>query len=402
MDELLELLRKEFKFDLTIIRLSDDDGLLTRRSYRGAELRSIIERNVVPEITTYIGEAYLSNKPQFINDTLHITKPESKDLMLREDIKSFAHIPIAREGEPPLGILSVFSKSIVGLFTQPFVALLSSLAGQLAQAVKIDSEMRAKEREREQKERALLENAKVTRDMEIAQQIQLSLLPARSPDLPGTSIACRCVQATHVGGDYYDFFLHDENEVDIIIADVSGHSVGAALIMAETRSVLRAQVYATASAGTILANLNRLLYDDLTGAELFITMIYTKYNAQSRILTYANAGHNPPLVYPGKNARCMELDAEGLILGVKSDVQFEEKSIQLSRGDMVLFYTDGITEARNGAGDLFGTERLCSILKAGFRENPEYLIETILREVTAYSGTTTVEDDISLVVMKVE
>jgi sigma-B regulation protein RsbU (phosphoserine phosphatase) len=314
--------------------------------------------------------------------------------MDREGITSFAHIPIAREGEPPLGVLSVFSKSIVGLFTQPFIALLSSLAGQLAQAVKIDSEMKAKEK-------AELENVRVAREMEIAQQIQLSLLPATPPDLTGTEFACRCVPATHVGGDYYDFFRRGKNVIDIVIADVSGHSVGAALIMAETRSVLRAEVYAAGSAGKILANLNRLLYEDLTRAELFITMFYAKYNASTRQLTYANAGHNPPMVYPGERA-CRELDADGLILGVKQDVMFEERNIQLNRGDMVLFYTDGIIEAQNEQGELFGVERLCGILAAGYNGTAEMIIETTLREVAAHCGAAPLEDDISMVVMKVD
>ncbi len=395
MDELLDLLRREFKFDLTIIRLRNDEGILTRRSYQGEELRSIIERSVQPEINTYIGEAFLANKPQFVNDTQHILKPESKELMEREGITSFAHIPIAREGEPPLGVLSVFSKSIVGLFTQPFIALLTSLAGQLAQAVKIDSEMKAKEK-------AELENVRVARDMEIAQQIQLSLLPATPPDLTGAEFACRCLPATHVGGDYYDFFRRGKNVVDIVIADVSGHSVGAALIMAETRSVLRAEVYAAGSAGKILANLNRLLYEDLTRAELFITMFYAKYNADTRQLIYANAGHNPPMIYPGEKASCRELDADGLILGVKQDVIFEERNIQLNRGDMVLFYTDGITEAQNDRGELFGAERLCGILAEGYQGTPETIIETILRKVVIHSGGASLEDDISMVVMKVD
>jgi len=401
MDELLDLLCREFKFDLTIIRLIDDNTILTRRSYRGAGLRSIIERNVVPEITTYLGEAFLANTPQFVNDTHHIAKPESKELMEREEIKSFAHIPIAREGEPPLGILSVFSRSIIGLFTQPFIDLLSSLAGQLAQAVKIDSEMKAKEKEREQKEKAFLENARVNKEMEIAKQIQLSLLPATPPHLSGVRFACRCIPAAHVGGDYYDFFLHGGAVVDIVIADVSGHSVGAALIMAETRSVLRAEASAASSAGTILSKLNGILYEDLTAAELFITMFYAKYDSTSRRLFYANAGHNPPLVFPSKEGKCTGLDAEGLILGVKSEMTFEEKYIQLQQGDVVLFYTDGITEACNESGELFGADRLCNLLAAHYDDTPDEAIERVLKEMSAYSGSSPQVDDISMVVMKV-
>jgi sigma-B regulation protein RsbU (phosphoserine phosphatase) len=321
--------------------------------------------------------------------------------MEREGIKSFAHIPIASEGAPPVGILSVFSKDIVGLFTEPFLKLLASLAGQLAQAVKIASEMDAKEREKKLKEKAELEKAKVLNEMEIAKQIQLSLLPAAPPELNGVKFAALCVPATHVGGDYYDFFRRGEHIVDLVIADVSGHSVGAALIMVETRSVLRAQFHSTDSTGNILAVLNELLYEDLNRAELFISMFYIKYNADNRLLTYSSAGHNLPILFRNGEAACRELDAEGLILGVKKEVEFEEKNTQLQQGDMLLFYTDGITEAQNEEGEFFGPGRLCDILKSLHQEGPETVVETVLKEVSAFCKSRPLEDDISMVVMKV-
>jgi len=401
MYDLLELIRKEFKFDLAVIRIADSNSVLATKSFSGMPIPSITERIIIPDINTYIGDAFLSNKPRFLNDTRHNIKPESKELMELEGVLSFAHIPIAREGEPPVGVLSVFSRTIVGLFTQPFIDLLTSLSGQLAQAVKIDSEFKAKERERQQKEEALLENVRVSREMEIAKQIQLSLLPPSPPDLSGAILACRCIPATHVGGDYYDFFRRGENVIDIVIADVSGHSVGAALIMAETRSVLRAQFHATNSTSNILAMLNEELHEDLSSAELFITMFYIKYNMENRLLTYASAGHNRPLLFRPGNFACTELDAEGLILGVKKDVLFEEKTMQLQEGDILLMYTDGVTEAQNVADELFGEGRLCSILSLTHNEHPTLMIDRILLEVTAFSDPQPLKDDVSLVLMKV-
>lgn len=401
MYDLLDLIRREFKFDLAVIRTVDDQGMLVTRSYSGMQIPSITKREIVPDITTHIGDAFLSNKPAFLNDTRHNTKLESKDLMEREGILSFAHIPISREGEPPVGVLSVFSRTIIGLFTQPFIDLLSSLAGQLAQAVKIDSEMKAKERERLQKEDALLENARVAKEMEIAKQIQLSLLPSAPPALTGTLIASRCIPATHVGGDYYDYFERGNDVVDIIIADVSGHSVGAALIMVETRTVLRAQIHATNSTSAILTTLNDLLYEDLTSAELFITMFYLKYDAVGRLITYSSAGHNHPLLYRNGEFSCTELDAEGLILGVNKAVVFEEKSLQLREGDILLLYTDGVTEAQNAAGELFGEQRLCQILAENHDAQPDHLIDLILEKVSAFTDFQPLADDVSIVLILV-
>ncbi|AJE03760.1 sodium:solute symporter family transporter [Geobacter pickeringii] len=401
MDDLLNLVLKEFKLDLAVIRLIDENGMLRVRSFSGKGIAGITGRDWEPESETYIGDAFLANRVQFVNDTQYITKPVSRELMQREGIKSFAHIPIARKGEQPLGIMSVFSKGIVGLFNEPFLNLLESLAGQLAQAVKIVKEMEAKEQERAQKERALLEHARVVNEMEIAKQIQLSLLPSSPPTLPGIAIAGRCKPATHVGGDYYDFFLHGEHGIDMVIADVSGHSVGAALIMAETRSVLRAQASSDKNVDAILATLNELLHDDLTAAELFITMFYVRFNVENRTLSYANAGHNPPLIHRNGTPACTELDAEGLILGVKREVDFEHRTVTLLEGDIVLLYTDGITEAQNREGDFFGTGRLCDILAVNRQRPVDEIVDTVQREVEAFCGGASLNDDVSMVAFKI-
>lgn len=254
--------------------------------------------------------------------------------------------------------------------------------------------------ERKLAEKALLENIQMSREMEIAKRIQLSLLPAFPPKLYGVQCASRCVPATHVGGDYYDFFHHSENSIDMVIADVSGHSVGAALIMAETRSALRVQVNAANSTTTILSDLNDLLFEDLSKAELFISMFYIKYNSLKRQLTYSNAGHNPPLLFRPSEQSFTELDAEGLILGVQRDVDFEEKNIQLYVGDLLVLYTDGIVEARNATGDFFGRERLCTVLADKHNDIPETVVNAVLEEIACFTGTTVFQDDISLVILK--
>ncbi|BCS53499.1 sodium/solute symporter serine/threonine phosphatase [Geobacter sp. SVR] len=401
MDDLLKLLLKEFRLDVAMIQLRDKDGVLAVKSYQGSNRRPINERHWFEESRPYFDMVMIDRKAHLVNDTRLASEIVPFRLTVAEGIVSCAHIPILREGEPSLGIISVFSKSIPGLFTEEFVGLLSSLAGQLAQAVTIVREIEAKELERGQKEQALLQNARVTRDMEIAQQIQISLLPDTAPELSGIEMAGRCISAAHVGGDYYDFFLRDDHTVDLLIADVSGHSVGAALIMAEVRTLLRPQLNTAHSASAILQLLNSQLYEDLTRAELFITMFYAKYNSATGRLSYANAGHNHPLVMrPGENS-CMELDAEGLIIGVKKSVMFEERQIELLRGDVVLFYTDGLSEATSTTGDPFGVERICAHLYSVSNLPPKDIIDSFYSAVIAHTGSDTLQDDISLVVLKI-
>jgi sigma-B regulation protein RsbU (phosphoserine phosphatase) len=242
----------------------------------------------------------------------------------------------------------------------------------------------------------------LARELETARRIQLQLLPDVPHGLLGIRIACRSLPAHQVGGDYYDFFRWDESTLDLVIADVSGHDLGAALIMVETRSVLRAHAYRAGDAGDALAVLNELLYDDLTRTELFLSMFYAKYCTDTRLLSYANAGHNPPLLLRCGREGCMDLDADGMILGVMKGVTFEEKSIRLLEGDMVVLYTDGITETRNGSGELFGRERLCRAVYAYRGAPPADVIDGVLQEVRAFSGNGVLQDDISLVVMKVD
>jgi len=240
-------------------------------------------------------------------------------------------------------------------------------------------------------------------ELEIAKHIQLSLLPHVPLHLRSADLAGVCVPATHVGGDYFDYFC-TQGALNVIIADVSGHSVGAALISTELRSILRAETRKTAGELTgpakILRDLNELLYDDLTEADSFITMFYLKYWPDTRTLRYANAGHNRALLLRQGDASCTSLDAEGLVLGVRHAVDFEEKSIELSAGDRLLLYTDGVTDAQDPQGAFFGVARLSSLFTSYRTLSPEALIQKLLGEVRAFCRNTPIEDDISMVILE--
>ncbi|MGB9081272.1 MAG: SpoIIE family protein phosphatase, partial [Desulfuromonadaceae bacterium] len=401
MNDLLRLLVKEFKLDIALIVTRNDDGTFSILSIQGELLPPITPPGWHLEHTPLLDLAYSDHKAHFINDLRLERSAPSLDLTVAEGFISCAHIPIYREGEPVIAVLSLFSKSIAGLFTQEFVELLASLAGQLAQAITIVQEIEAKQLERSQKEAALLKTARITRDMEIAQQIQKSFLPDSAPAIAGVDIAGRCISAAHVGGDYYDFFLRGNRTVDIVIADVSGHSVGAALIMSEVRTLLRAEANSTRSPHAILETLNVQLHDDLTRAELFITMFYAKYDAEAGILSYSNAGHNHPVLQSGDESPLRELDTEGLILGVKKDVLFEERTARLFRGDILLFYTDGLTEACNSQGEMFEASGMYDHLKTCMHLSAEKIIDSFYDRIHAFTGSQNLQDDISLVVVKI-
>ena len=254
----------------------------------------------------------------------------------------------------------------------------------------------------EQKKAAaiLVDNAKIKRELEIAKEIQQSLLPICPRELPGLFTACRCVPATHVGGDYYDFFSLEAGIVDVVIADVTGHSVGSALLMAMTRSVLHAKVSAGRSPGKLLAAVNDLLYDDLSRAELQISMFYARLDTGSRTLAYASAGHNPPFLFSSRESQFRALDADGLLLGIKKKVFFEEIVTPLEAGDILILYTDGVTEAENAQGEPFGAGRLCEVIAERCAGHPQEIMAAIFSELTAFAGPKPLLDDVAMTIYK--
>jgi len=390
-DNILKLLQEQFKFETGIIRILDpEQRCLTVRGHRGMSFQHFDESVRELDHDTYAGESFLTNAALVINDTDVMDKPLSARVVRQEGIKSFAHAPIMIEGEA-VGLLSAYSKSMKGIFTDEFMELFKSLAGQIGIALR-----NARQAER------LIQAREHEKEMQIAKIIQLGLLPTGAPEVAGISLAGVCLPAHEVGGDYYDFLAHGVNALDLVIADVSGHNVGAALMMAETRAFIQAGVKSQQRPAEILSTLNELLYEDLTRAELFITMFYLYYRAETGTLAYGSAGHNPPMLWRASSQSCERLDAEGLILGVKRKVAYEEKQVQLEAGDMLLLYTDGITEAVNPAGEFFGEERLCALLEECRSLSPQELIDRALDRVRSFVGAPSFVDDISMVVMRVE
>lgn len=391
LDEILQIFTDQFKFDLCVIRILDEDRqTLTVRSQRGmtSEHFGESERDLTTE--TFIGETFLTNHVTVVNDCDFISKPKTAAIIRREEILSFAHAPIAVEGQP-IGVLSAFSRTAKGIFTNEFVELFSSLAGQVGvawrNAKQTDHLIAAKEQQRE---------------LEIAKNIQLGLLPTRVPEVPGISLAGLCIPAKEVGGDYYDFLYLQNDRLDLVIADVSGHNVGAALIMAEARTMIRSRSVQFNSPDKLLFELNQFLYEDLTKAELFITLFYLQYQPVSRTIEYASAGHSPTLLWQAAKEQCIKLDPEGLIIGVKKEFPYEKETVELGSGDVMLLYTDGLIEAMNDNNELFGENRLADLLKENRHLQPQELISHIVEQVQLFSGHHNFLDDVSMIALKAE
>ncbi|MEQ1530049.1 MAG: PAS domain S-box protein [Methylococcales bacterium] len=237
-------------------------------------------------------------------------------------------------------------------------------------------------------------------EIKIAQQIQATLSPSapiKSADFEITGV---CLPANRVGGDYFDYFFRSDSQLDIVIADVSGHSIGPALFMVETRSAIRAQTNVTATPAQTLDVLNSFLFTDLDKSDYFITLFYGQYDLKQQQLRFANAGHPPPLLLRIGRGDYQELDAEGLILGVRKHVDFEEKSLVLAKGDVLLFYTDGLIEAVNSGQEFFGLDRVKEIFSSHAQQSPQTIIDALYAALQTFCGRAVFDDDITLMILK--
>ncbi len=255
------------------------------------------------------------------------------------------------------------------------------------------------------------EKKRLEEELRIARQIQMSLLPRGPLDFPGLAVTALCVPAREVGGDYYDFFLLPHDKLGVLIADVSGKGTSAALYMAELKGLVLSLSLIYQSPRQLLIEVNRIISENLD-TRSFITMTYAVLDLAGGTMTYARAGHTP-LIYMRSGAPAgaglQVLIPSGLVVGLRipgAHEKFvellEEESLQLGTGDVVVLYTDGISEAMNAESDLFGDARLSQIVEEhGHLESAE-LRERILREIEAFVGAADQHDDMTMILMKIE
>lgn len=237
-------------------------------------------------------------------------------------------------------------------------------------------------------------------EIDIARKIQSTLSPLIPIKTGCFEVVGRCLPADQVGGDYYDYFFRSDRSLDMVIADVSGHAIGPALFMVETRSAIRANAAGIESPAAKLDQLNRFLFEDLDRSDFFISLFYLQYDIGNRLIRFANAGHPPPLLYRRRQNACLRLDADGLIVGVNQQVQFEEKSLPMESGDIIFFYTDGLIEAEDEQNGFFGLDRVESLLIEHSQEDPDTMINTFLERLRQFCRTDSFKDDITLMVFK--
>lgn len=248
--------------------------------------------------------------------------------------------------------------------------------------------------------RTTAEKERYTKELEIAKEIQVTFLPESAPAIPGFECGAMTHPAMEIGGDLYDFIPVSGDRWGFVIGDVSGKGVSAALYMALCRTLLHASGGGQVSPAAAARQANRLIYED-GRSSMFITVFYAVLDPRLMTLTYVNAGHNPPLLVRGDPPVVTLLEGNGIALGVVEDVEMPDESLSVEPGDLIIMYTDGVTEAFNERDEYFGEERLVSSICRNRSRPVQEIMDLLLEEIQQFCGTAPQSDDITLVVIRV-
>jgi sigma-B regulation protein RsbU (phosphoserine phosphatase) len=265
--------------------------------------------------------------------------------------------------------------------------LLMAFAAQAAVAI-----------ERTRLHEEVLEKRRLEEEVTIGQRIQRSFLPARNPEVRNFDIAGANYSSDRVGGDYYDFIRITDDNLGVVVGDVSGKGIAAALIMAAFRASLIAEIRNNYAIRTTMAKVNRLLWESVE-ADRFVTALFGVLDTASRRFTYVNAGHNPAILYRAATGQFDTLEPTGPLLGTFESATFKERVVEIRPGDVLVLYSDGVTEAMSQVGEFFGEERLRSEIELRKSEPAVVALRGIWEAVQAFQGGEQ-DDDVTIVVVR--
>ena len=331
--------------------------------------------------------AYFLSAPGAIEvDKLYLASPA---LHAMKDAGVKLAIPLVSQGEL-VGLLNLGSRLSEQDYSSDDRGLLNTLATQSAPAVRVaqmvqDQQIQARENER------------IQHELRVAQLIQKTLLPKDLPALPGWKVNAYYQAARQVGGDFYDFIYFDDGRLGLVIGDVTDKGVPAALLMATTRSVLRAVAQRVVKPGQVLERVNEIIYQDIP-PKMFVTCLYALLDPETGQLLYANAGHDLPY-HRHQLGEVTELRATGMPLGLMPSMKYEEKETTLAHGDSILFYSDGIVEAHNSDRGMYGFPRLMKLI--GDYAEDSSMRDVVLEDLVEFTGPGwEQEDDITMVTLQ--
>ena len=378
---ILDSLKQVVSFEVGGVFLCDDQGVDLNAIYTvgyspGSESSLHLKCD-----EGLVGAAATSGKEVIVEDVT--TDP--RYVQMSASTRSEIAVPI-KVNDHVIGVINLESDDH-SAFDRRHVALIRAFASQAGMSIE-----RAKMHEKD------LASKQLQAQLEIARDTQRTFLPKKDPTVPGYDISGHNTPSGQVGGDYYDFIRIVDSHLGIAIADVSGKGMPAALIMASFRASLIAEIRNNYSIRTIGQKVNSLLCESLEQG-MFVTAVYGVLDSVNHIFTFSNFGHNPPLWFRN-DGKVESLSVGGVLLGVNKQATFEERAFMIQPGEMIIMYTDGVTEVFDHAGNEFGRAGLTAVVTANRERKSSEIADAIREAVYAYASPTHLFDDITLVVIK--
>jgi sigma-B regulation protein RsbU (phosphoserine phosphatase) len=407
-----------------------DTAQLLKRIFTGLEgpdldaLRDVIVRRRVPADTIICREGSTEHEFYIINTGNVVISKRMEDgdervlatmsageffgEMALVDHKPRAATVIAREETELLVITEETFERVVARNPAVALTILRGLSNSLRQADHLmirdlqtkNEQLRKAYQDLQTAQKELIEKQRMERELEIAAEVQRSILPMHFPDLPGFSFAVRARPARQVGGDFYDIRFVTGNKLGILMADVSGKSVHAALFMAVTRSLFMTEARHTESPAEVMRRVHDLLIEMAGAQGMFVTAFYAIIDPHDGVMRYARAGHDVPLHYRGGQVH--SLSSKGRFLGFFDGFSVEERKLHLLSGDLLVLFSDGVTDAVSADGEQFGVERVGRIVREHAGSGAQAVCDAVFNAVVSFQGTAAQFDDITVQVIAYE
>lgn len=376
-----EMVRRVIEYELFSVLLLDSSGETLEHHTSVSFGENVQIKHDLAVGTGIVGAAALARQPVVVKDV----RQDSRYVPINPRVRSELAVPLIYQDQV-LGVLDL-EHTRKGYYNDNHARTLSTMAAQMAIAV-------ANARLYEKVVRA---ERRMERDLQIAQEMQRHLLPDAPPDLSGLEIAALTVPARQLGGDLYDFLPYKANRLAIAVGDVSGKGAGAALYGALVSGILRTQAIAQPSASELLSEINHALLQRRIEAQ-FMTLAYALWSERSRKLRVANSGLPYPVYCTAEG--CHLVRVAGIPLGLLEGSKYEELTLRLQPGEMVVFVSDGITESMNPRGDEYGRVRLERTLRQHFGSPAQDVVRAVFADVTQFGDGVPAADDRTVVVLK--
>lgn len=382
----VETISEIFQIERISILLYDElSGILKVKYAKG------INDKIIPNIKILPGEnvagwVFKNDNPVLVKN-MNIDKRFGKNKRLRYKTASFISIPVHIRGKK-IGVLNLTDKKSGEEFNETDFETFNSIVSHIS-----------KNYENILYYNEFLEKQRIEKELEITKHIQQHILPKSFPSIKGLQIAAYNIPAKEVGGDFYDYIEINKNIHAFLIADVSGKSLPASMFMALSRSITRVEASNLVSPSKVLEESNKYIFKD-SESGMFVTLFYMVIYTDEKLIKYGSAGHNEQLLYNYETDEFNYLKVKGIPLGISPDAKYQEGEIGYKPNDIVILYTDGVTEAINKVGEEFGLERLKNIISKSKDKDANGILNSIITEVEKYTYGVPQFDDITLLVIK--